>query len=144
MARFLLIFVFLFATSSCATTESAKFGFVEVTINTKTIKVEYAKTFPQRAQGLMYQTILLEDSGMFFDFEETRKLSMWMKNTYIPLDVAYITKDGVIIDIFAMQPLTLNGHPSSKPARYALEMNRGWFAKHGIKVGDKVTFRELP
>jgi uncharacterized membrane protein (UPF0127 family) len=61
-----------------------------------------------------------------------------MKNTFIPLDLAYIDSDGVIIDIHQLKPFDLTAVPSSKPVLYALEMNLGWYAKHSIKVGDKV------
>jgi uncharacterized membrane protein (UPF0127 family) len=75
---------------------------------------------------------------MLFVYEREGMLSFWMKNTRLPLSIAFIDKNGRIVDIQDMQPFSLESHISAYPARYALEMNRGWFAKEGIKVGDLV------
>ena len=107
-------------------------------LNGKWLKVEFADTWELRAQGLMFRTKLCEDCGMLFQFDRSRIVSMWMKNTLIPLDVAYFESGGKIIDIKQMQPLDLSSVPSSAPVYYALEMNQGWFAKNGIKEGDSI------
>ena len=87
-----------------------------------------------QAQGL----ILPEHRGMLFVFPRSMPLSFWMMNTFIPLSIAYIDDTGTILNITDMKPQTTDPHPSAGPARYALEMNQGWFAKRGIKAGAKV------
>lgn len=105
----------------------------------KALQVEFADTFDERALGLMHRRALCEDCGMLFQFDSERIASIWMKNTYIPLDLAYITVDGRIVDIKALQALDLTSVQSSTEVLFALEMNQGWFAKNGIKVGDKIS-----
>lgn len=107
-------------------------------INDLSFSVEYAKTAEERQLGLMFRRELCDNCGMLFKFDSNRIGSIWMKNTYIPLDLAYIDEKGKIIDIFALQPLDLKPVRSSRLILYALEMNQGWFAQQGIKVGDKV------
>jgi uncharacterized membrane protein (UPF0127 family) len=99
---------------------------------------EVAHTEPARATGLMYRRQLPADAGMLFVFPRTELMAMWMRNTYVPLSVAFIDERGVIINIADMTPQTEDIHPSSAPGRYALEVNRGWFAKYGIGPGTRV------
>ena len=82
---------------------------------------------------------LAPHAGMLFVFEETQTLCFWMKNTLIPLSIAFLQDDGTILNIEEMKPQTLNSHCSLRPARFALEMNAGWFSKRGLKPGDKVS-----
>lgn len=110
----------------------------EIQINQKTIQVEIADTDQERETGLMYRKKLPAENGMLFKFDNEMPVCMWMKNTYIPLSVAFIDSDGTIINIEQMQPLTENIHCSKRAAKYALEMNQGWFRKNKIKKGDKV------
>lgn len=110
-----------------------------VEINGKQFKVELADNWDLRAQGLQFRSELCEDCGMLFQFERTRLIAMWMKNTLIPLDVAFFEQGGKIIDIKQMKPLDLTSVPSSAPVLYALEMNDGWFAKNGVKEGDNIS-----
>lgn len=105
----------------------------------KILEVEFADSFDERALGLMYRKSLCENCGMLFQFDSERTASIWMKNTFVPLDLAYITVDGQIVDILPLQPHDLTSVKSSVPVLYALEMNQGWFAKNNIKVGDKVS-----
>lgn len=121
--------------------ENFQFKQAKVTLGGKTLEVEYADNWDLRAQGLQNRKKLCADCGMLFNFGESRKVSMWMKNTYIPLDVAFITTSGKITDIKAMQPLNLTSVPSSARVRYALEMNQGWFKQHEIKVGDTILIK---
>lgn len=86
----------------------------------------------------MNREALTRGEGMLFVFPESQPLSFWMKNTLIPLSIAYIDDEGIIIDILPMEPRDLSAVSSSAPARYALEVNQGEFAYHRIKVGDKV------
>lgn len=81
---------------------------------------------------------LSPNEGMLFVFPRAAHYSMWMKNTMIPLSVAFIDPDGVIINIEDMTALSLDEHAAQKPAKYALEMNENWFYRHGVKAGDMV------
>lgn len=107
-----------------------------------TITVEIADTDQLRAQGLMNRKDLSEDRGMLFIFDDERKLSFWMKNTLIPLSIAYISKNGEIKEIYNMQPLDESSVRSTRSVMYALETNQGWFEKNGIKVGDRLIIPE--
>lgn len=106
----------------------------------KEIWVEVAKTPEQIAYGLMGRKHLAEDGGMLFVFETEGYHGFWMKDTLIPLSIAFFDKNGRIVWITDMKPLTLNSHVPPKPILYALEMNKGWFTKNSIKVGDVVRF----
>ena len=103
------------------------------------IKAEVAVSDEQRAQGLMFREKMAPNEGMVFRFPETRHVCMWMKNTLLPLSVAFIDEKGRIINIEDMQPQTLNAHCAKKPARFALEMNQGWFRQKNIRSGLQVT-----
>ncbi len=105
------------------------------------VQVEIADTPAERQQGLMGREALAEDAGMLFVFEQEQPLSFWMKDTLIPLSIAYIDGSGTIVDIQDMQPLDETSHPSAAPAMYALEVNQGFFGEWGVTVGDMV---ELP
>jgi uncharacterized membrane protein (UPF0127 family) len=103
------------------------------------IPVEIAATDAERKRGLMGRTALAEDAGMFFVFDREQQLSFWMKDTLIPLSIAYINESGRIVDIQDMKPLDETPHPSAEPAKYALEVNQGFFNEHGVEVGNKVS-----
>jgi uncharacterized protein len=107
------------------------------------VQVEIADTDPERQRGLMGRTALPEDQGMLFVFGGEQELSFWMKNTLIPLSIAYIDSEGRIVDIQDMKPLDDDPphYVSAEPARYALEVNQGFFEERGIEVGDRA---ELP
>ncbi|MCL1928821.1 MAG: DUF192 domain-containing protein [Treponema sp.] len=103
------------------------------------VEVELAQTEEQRNVGLMHRTSLEDGKGMLFIFETDQVLSFWMKNTLIPLSIAYISYDGTIVDIRDMYPNNTSPVHSSRSVRYALEVPQGWFGRAGIKAGDKVT-----
>ena len=102
------------------------------------IRVEVADTEQSRLRGLMYRDRLAQDSGMIFLYPRAQVSAMWMKNTRIALSVAFIDANGHILNIAEMDPYSEQAHASSGAAAYALEMNRGWFSKRGIKAGDSV------
>ncbi len=102
------------------------------------VRVEMAATEEEKRTGLMFRRSLGENSGMIFVYENEGRWAMWMKNTYVPLSVAFIDRSGRILNIEDMQPLTEDTHQAAGPAKYALEMNQGWFAKRGIGKGDQV------
>lgn len=111
---------------------------IPLRIGSHTVTAEVAANDAQRTQGLMERRMLPDNRGMLFVFRETALLAFWMKNTYVPLSIAFLDEAGVIINIEHMKPLTTNPHPSARPARYALEVNQGWFEKRGIKPGMRV------
>ena len=111
---------------------------IALTIGRHQIIAEVAATDADRAQGLMHRRMMPENRGMLFVFQQTAPLGFWMMNTYLPLSIAFVDDAGTIINITDMKPLTTDTHHSSRPARYALEMNKGWFAKRGIGSGAKI------
>lgn len=102
------------------------------------VRAEVANTEESRRTGLMFRRSMPDDNGMVFTYEHPGIQSMWMKNTLMPLSVAFIGRDGRILNIEDMQPQTLDAHSSDGEAWWSLEMNQGWFAKHGVGKGDKV------
>ena len=102
------------------------------------IEAEVAANDQNRQVGLMNRTAMPQQRGMLFVFAKENTHCMWMRNTLIPLSVAFIDADGVIINIENMQPQTEDNHCAKVPARYALEMNHGWFAQRGIKPGTRL------
>jgi uncharacterized membrane protein (UPF0127 family) len=99
------------------------------------IQAEVANTMGSRSQGLMQRKSMAQGAGMVFVFDELATHCMWMKNTLIPLSVAFIDERGEIVNIADMQPLDETTHCATRPARYALEMNQGWFKKRGVTPG---------
>jgi hypothetical protein len=110
-----------------------KFPAISLTAGVYVIKAEVASTEAQREQGLMFREKMGTNEGMVFLFDSPSSVCMWMKNTLIPLSVAFLDKDGKIINIEDMEPQTTEAHCAKKPAQYALEMNRGWFKQKNIK-----------
>ena len=123
---------------ACALDARAQLPVVELTAGMHLIKAEFADTFQTRARGLMHRDKLAQNAGMLFRFDESATQCMWMKNTLIPLAVAFMDDAGTIVTILEMQPHDETSRCSTHPARYALEMNRGWFAERGIKPGMKL------
>lgn len=119
-----------------------RFPVVPLTAGMHVIQAEVAVSEPQRQQGLMFREKLAPNSGMVFLFAEPAQVCMWMKNTPLPLSVAFIDASGKILNIEDMQPQTLNSHCAAGPVAYALEMNKGWFAQKNIKPG--TTIANLP
>lgn len=106
---------------------------------TATVSVEIASTFDQREIGLMNRQSLPEDAGMLFLFRSDVQYGFWMKNTYVPLDIAFIDASGTVVQVFAAKPLDETVLVPSKQYRYVLEVNQGWFTRHGLSAGAKVT-----
>ena len=142
MPKFLLpSMIFVFASVSSLTfagQTDTLFPQIQVKVKQQIYALEYANTFELRAQGLMHREDMCKNCGMLFNFQQTKRAGMWMKNTLIPLDVAFIRADGKITDIKAMQPHDLTNTSSSEQVLFAWEMNQGWFAKNNIQVGDTV------
>ena len=102
------------------------------------IKTEIAADQPTRMQGLMQRKHLPVNHGMLFVFPVADRHCMWMRNTLIPLSVAFLDAEGKILNIENMQPQTEENHCASAPAHFALEMNSGWFASKGIRAGQRI------
>ena len=111
----------------------------EVKINEKTSHAEVAFTQKGRTIGLMFRDKLDNDHGMLFIYPQEKSLSFWMKNTKIPLSIAFINSEEIITQIDSMTPYSLRSHTSKENVKYALEMEQGWFKKNGIRVGSKVS-----
>jgi uncharacterized membrane protein (UPF0127 family) len=126
------------AVISPSPTEGIVFEKKTIKIRDKTLMVEIADTPEKRQIGLMYRKNLGENEGMLFIFFEEDFHSFWMKNTLIPLSIAFIKEDGTIVQIEDMEPETETTHPSKFPAKYALEVNKGWFKENNITAGDKI------
>jgi len=138
----LLLFVFL-TTASFAGCAPQKLTVREISIERAgaapvSVKAEIARTPEDRSRGLMHRKSLNDGDGMLFVFERDEVLSFWMKNTIIPLSIAFIASDGRITEIRDMMPNDLNPVKSSRSVRYALEVPQGWFGRAGVRPGDTV------
>jgi len=111
---------------------------VRLTAGIHVVQAEVATTPDERATGLMLRKEMAANAGMLFRFEQPAVHCFWMRNTLLPLSIAFVTEDGRIVNIADMQPLTPDSHCAEKPVRFALEMNQGWFAKRGIKPGSRL------
>jgi uncharacterized protein len=116
---------------------------VKLEVAGKEIVLELALTDAERARGLMYRKELEPDSGMLFVYPGQRLLSFWMKDTWIPLSIAFVRRDGLVTNIEEMRPLlTEKRYESNEPCRYAIEMNSGWFGRHGVEAGDYIVITD--
>ncbi len=106
------------------------------------LTVELARTAGERSRGLMLREELAEDGGMLFVFPGDTEAGFWMKDTLVPLSIAFIAEDGTILDIQEMEPLSEDVHRPPEPYRYALEVNQGWFEEQGFGTGDRVEIPE--
>jgi uncharacterized membrane protein (UPF0127 family) len=144
-ALFLLTLIAL--ASGCSARDAVTFGKAAVVLETSggetTVNVEVAVTERQRSRGLMFRKRLNDGEGMLFVFERDQTLSFWMKDTRIPLSIAFISSDGAILEIKDMEPHSLNPVRSSRSARYALEVPQGWFGRAGAAPGALVRIPEL-
>jgi len=129
--------------SSCSALE--KFDKQELVIEGRNGKViinaEIARTEEQVKQGLMHRKEIKDGHGMLFVYDYDHVMSFWMKNTLVPLSIAYIATDGRIMEIYDMEPGNLNPVRSSRSARYALEVPQGWFGRAGIEIGDRIDLK---
>lgn len=103
------------------------------------IDAQVAALPEQRELGLMFRKEMPQQEGMIFVFDQPGTQCFWMKNTLIPLTAAFVADDGIIVNLADMKPETTNSHCSDKPVRYVLEMNKGWFARKGVKAGARLT-----
>jgi uncharacterized membrane protein (UPF0127 family) len=135
-AIYILIVAILAGTGGASQAQQVThFPVVSLTAGMHIIKAEFAFKEAERQQGLMFRKKMGNNEGMVFLFDAPGTVCMWMKNTLIPLSVAFIEDSGKIVNIEDMQPQTTESHCAEKPVRYALEMNAGWFKQKNIKPG---------
>lgn len=111
---------------------------IALTTGMHRIDAQIARTADERQIGLMWRQSMPQHEGMLFVFEQPAQQCFWMKNTLIPLTAAFVADDGAIVNLVDMQAQTTTPHCSSKPVRFVLEMNQGWFHKRGIKAGSQL------
>ena len=109
-----------------------------IAVGQTSMLVELAYEPKTRAQGLMYRDSLASDEGMLFMYPDAKPRSFWMKNTRMPLSIAFVDPDGKILSIQHMRPLSTKNTVCPEPAQYALEVNKGWFKANDVKVGDQI------
>lgn len=125
-------------TANAAIAQQTRFPVISLNAGIHAIKAEVAAREAERQQGLMFRKKMGPNEGMVFLFEAPAGVCMWMKNTLIPLSVAFIDENGKIVNIEDMQPQTTESHCAKKLVRYALEMNQGWFKQKNIKPGSVI------
>lgn len=140
LQRGLIVFLgFLAATSALAQDgPQPRLPTLELTAGMYVIQAEVAQTPSEQTIGMMYRQAMGINEGMLFIYDTLQLRCFWMRNTLLPLTIAFITDDGSIVNLKDMQPETETPHCSAKPVRYALEMNQGWFDKRGLKPGFKL------
>ena len=131
-------FIPVFISAFIPTASAQQLPRTELSAGVHLIRAEVADNFGTRMQGLMHRKSMGANEGMLFIFDEAGIQCMWMKNTLIPLSVAYIADDGSIVNIEDMKPQTEDSHCTKKPVRFALEMNLGWFESKGLRAGSKL------
>lgn len=127
--------VALLAALLCCNAAFAKLPVKPLTIGSQTVQAEIAATPADRQQGLMFRESMPVNHGMLFVFDDVAVHCFWMKNTPLPLTIGFIDEAGKLINTVDMAPFNESSHCPTKPAKYALEMNKGWFAKYQIKDG---------
>ena len=128
----------LWADTAIAQDGPQKLPAIRLTAGVHLIQAEVAQTPDERSTGLMFRTAMGANEGMLFAFEQASTQCFWMKNTLLPLSIAFVADDGSVVNIDEMKPQTLDSHCSTRPVRFVLEMNQGWFAKRGVKAGAKL------
>jgi len=138
LRRALALALLVFAGAVAAQQAPQSLPAIRLNAGIHNITAQFARTPEQREIGLMFRPSMAANEGMLFAFESPKQQCFWMKNTLLPLAIAFVADDGSIVNIDSMKPQTLDGHCSTKPVRFVLEMNEGWFAKRGIKAGSRL------
>lgn len=136
--RLLPLIFFLASSPLFGTADKMDFSKTNLVIRGQLVRAELAVTQSEQVKGLMFRSHLPENQGMLFVYSSEKEACMWMKNTVIPLSVAFIDETFRIINIARMKPLTRQSHCAEAPASFALEMNFGWFRKHSVVPGDLI------
>ncbi|MDF1569327.1 MAG: DUF192 domain-containing protein [Spirochaetaceae bacterium] len=140
---YLTVSIILILSVFTAACSASSLPTVVLTVGGHEITAEVADSAEERATGLMNRKTLPEHHGMLFVFDTDSQVSFWMKNTLIPLSIAFISSDGTIRQIEDMEPGSLASTVSDRHVRYALEMNQGWFEENGVGPGDPVVFPKI-
>lgn len=111
---------------------------LELNVGIHRIEAEVACLESQRQQGLMFRSQLPVQRGMLFVFSQAQPWGFWMKNTPLPLTIAFLDANGVIVDLADLKPFSIQERRAKKPALFALEMNQGWFSQRHIRIGDRI------
>ena len=144
MKTFLTIVAALASCAALAQEPQMDLPRVKLSAGMHLIDAQLARNTDERSVGLMYRKEMPQHEGMLFEFEQASQQCFWMKDTLLPLSIAFVADDGTVVNVDEMKPQTLDSHCSLKPVRYVLEMNQGWFAKRGIKAGYKLSGLPLP
>jgi hypothetical protein len=116
-------------------------SYKKIIVGKTPLRVEVADTLEKQERGLMFRQSMPENEGMLFVYKVPEEMSFWMRNTFIPLDIAFVGADGIILNIHQARPLDESVlYRSAGAAKYVIETNQGWFSRHGIRPGDRVTF----
>jgi uncharacterized membrane protein (UPF0127 family) len=148
MTRAILVALALLICTACGAASTgapaAQPDTLPITIRGARLVAEVVADPATRERGLMFRRDLPAGTGMLFVFPAEQPQGFWMRNTYVPLSIAYLDRDGRILNIADMQPLDESTHPSAGPAQFALEVPQGWFAEHQITPGDRAAVRLPP
>ena len=138
--RTVLASLALIALGSAASAQDSpqRLSSIKLSAGMHVLNVEVARTPQEHGVGLMFRKSMPTNDGMLFIFDRPGQQCFWMKNTLLPLSVAFVADDGSIANLDDMKPQTLDSHCSTKEVRYVLEMNEGWFARRGIRAGMKL------
>jgi len=128
----------LAAACAAAQDQPQNLAATRLTVGMHSIRAQVALTPLQRQIGLMHRREMPMQEGMLFVFDEPSQQCFWMRNTLIPLSIAFLADDGTVVNLADMQPQSDDSHCSARPVRFALEMNQGWFAKRGVKPGMRI------
>lgn len=139
---YLSLFLFLVSCKEQITFDKTDINIINSKNENIMLRVELAVSEEQQAHGFMFRKDIPDGTGMLFIFDKDKIARFWMKNTPTPLSIAYINQEGIICDIFDMQPFSENDVSSTRYVSYALEVPQGWFSKNNVKTGDKVVISE--
>ena len=139
-----MVFIALLMSCVHAKEPTPRFDEIRMVLKGIEVVVEVADEPHERQLGLMYRKEMPDNKGMIFVYSKESVRSFWMKNTYIPLSIAFLSKEGVVLSVKRMKPMDLTPISSVYPAQYALEMNQGWFKRHEIEVGYQVGGLPMP
>lgn len=139
MKRLIVLLSLAISTLAAAQQPQLDLPRVQLAAGMHLINAQIAATPEQRATGLMFRRSMPSNEGMLFVFPDIDRQCFWMKNTPMALTAAFIDEGGYIVNLADMEPQTMNAHCSVRPVRFVLEMNKGWFAKRGLKAGSKIS-----
>lgn len=139
LVKLFAAFALVLSSTAALAEQPQRLPMTELRAGMHRVMAQVAQTDQQRAIGLMHVKEMPQHEGMLFVFQQPGTQCFWMRNTLLPLSIAFLTDDGAIVNVAEMKALDETSHCSAKPVRFALEMNTGWFAKKGLKAGSKLT-----